>query len=322
MRAVKISAKWWYMNELSGVILAAGRGTRLFPITEKLPKPLVPIGDRTLIEYQLDILKELDINKCLVVIGHYGFEIAKLLGNGSKYGMQIDYVEQKDPLGIANALTYTAAKVNGRFLLMLGDIFFETGNIRSMLQLMQEKQANGILATKIENNHNALKKNFAVYYDEEGLVYKVVEKPTMLVNNIKGCGMYMFDSNIFEAVNRTPRTALRNEYELTDSIQIFIDLGYKVYYSNVISDDLNITFLKDLFDINMNWVKRHNNHAVFGENVEVGKNVELHNVVIGDNVKIEENVVLNNTLVLADAHIEKDAEITNAIVSRDNVLRI
>jgi NDP-sugar pyrophosphorylase family protein len=290
--AVKNSARGdIQMSELSGVILAAGRGSRLYPITERLPKPLVPIGDRTLIEYQIDILKKLGIDKCFVVIGHFGF-------------------------------AYTANKINGRFLLMLGDIFFETRNIQSMLQLMQEKQANGILATKIENDHAALKKNFAVYYDEEGLVYKVVEKPTMLVNNIKGCGMYLFDSNIFEAVNRTPRTALRNEYELTDSIQIFIDLGYKVYYSNVISEDLNITFLKDLFDINMNWLKKHPNHFILGENVEIGKNVELHNVAIGDNVKIEENVVLNDTLVLSDARIEKGAEITHAIVTRDNVLRI
>ncbi len=310
------------MSELTGIILAAGRGSRLYPITERLPKPMVPIGDRRLIEYQLDILKQLNIRRCLIVIGHYGFEIAKYLGNGSKYGIRLEYVEQKEPLGIANALTYAVPKDNGRFLLMLGDICFETKNLQSMVDLMDEKAANGVLAAKIENDSLALKKNFAIHHNNDGRVYKVVEKPVKLVNNLKGCGMYLFDSNIFEAVNRTPRTALRNEYEFTDSIQIFIDLDYKVFCSNVISDDLNITFLKDLIDVNMNWLRRHDQYVVKGENVVIGKNVKLDRVVIGDNVTIEENVVLSNTLVLSDARIEKGAAITHAIVTRDNVLRI
>lgn len=312
------------MEELNGIILAAGKGSRLYPITEKIPKPLVPIGDRPLIEYQLDILRGLNIKKCYIVIGHFGYEIAKHLGNGSRFGIQIEYIEQKEPLGIANALTHAAHKVNGneKFLLMLGDIYFETGDIQSMIELMQEKQANGVLATKIEDDPAALKKNFAIHHNGDGSVYKVIEKPTRLVNNLKGCGMYLFDSNIFEAVNRTPRTALRNEYELTDSIQLFIDSGYKVYYANVIEDDLNITFFKDLYDINMAWLKKHGKNVALGENVDIAENVQLNNAVIGNDVKIERNVILNDTLVLSEVCIKKDVTINYSIVTKDNILRI
>jgi NDP-sugar pyrophosphorylase family protein len=312
------------MNSLSGVILAAGKGSRLYPITEKIPKPLVPIGDRPLIEYQLDILKKLGIEKCYIVIGHFGYEIAKLLGNGDRYGIQIEYVEQKEALGIANALTHASHRVNGseKFVLMLGDIFFETGDIHAMVALMEEKGANAVLATKLEDNPDALKKNFAIHHNGDGRVFKVVEKPTKLVNNLKGCGMYLFDSNIFEAVNRTPRTALRNEYELTDSIQIFIDSGYKVYYSNVINDDLNITFIQDLYNINMDYLEKNDKNVAMGKNVEIAKNVLLNKVVIGSDVKIGEDVVLTDTLVLSEAHIKKGEQISHSIVTRDNILKM
>ncbi|MCU0285166.1 MAG: sugar phosphate nucleotidyltransferase [Acidobacteria bacterium] len=309
---------------LSGVILAAGKGTRLYPITEKIPKPLVPIGHKSLIEYQLDILKGLGIKKCYIVIGHFGYEIAKLLGNGDKYGMQIEYVEQKEALGIANALTQAANRVNGsgKFLLMLGDIFFETGDLNAMVDLMENKGANAVLATKVENDPYALKKNFAIHYDAEGRVHKVIEKPTKLLNNLKGCGMYLFDNNIFEAVNRTPRTALRNEYEITDSIQLFIDAGYKVYYSNVINDDLNITFIQDLYNINMDYLHKDNKDVVLGENVEIAENVQLTNVVIGNDVRISEDVVLNDTLVLSESYVKKGEKISHSIVTRDHIIRM
>lgn len=312
------------MTELSGVILAAGKGSRLYPITERIPKPLVPIGKRPLIEYQLDILKSLGIKKCYIVIGYFGYEIAKHLGDGSDYGIHIEYVEQKKPLGIANALSQTSHKVNGsgKFLLMLGDIFFETSDLNNMIKLMDEKQANAVLATKIEHDPDALKKNFAIHHNGDGLVQKVVEKPTILVNNLKGCGMYLFDRNIFEAVNRTPRTALRNEYELTDSIQLFIDSGYKVYYSNVIEDDLNITFLKDLYMINMDHLKRQGLNIALGDNVDIGENVKLDNVVIGNNVIIQDDVEMRDTIVLADAFVKKGERINQSIVTKDNVLRI
>jgi len=312
------------MSELSGVILAAGKGSRLYPITEKIPKPLVPIGKRPLIEYQLDILKSLGITKCYIVIGYFGYEIAKHLGDGSKFGIHIEYIEQKRPLGIANALTHAAHKVNGsgKFLLMLGDIFFETQDLENMVTLMEEKGANGVLATKIEEDPEALRKNFAIHHNPEGLVHKVVEKPVQLVNKLKGCGMYLFDSNIFEAVNRTPRTALRNEYELTDSIQIFIDSGYKVYYSNVIKDDLNITFLKDLYRINMDYLARSGKNTAIGENVRIADNVRLDNVVIGNDVIISPDVELKDSIVLSDVFIKSGERITHSIVTKDNILRV
>lgn len=309
-------------NELNGVILAAGNGSRLYPITEKIPKPLLPIGERPVIEYQLDIMKELGIKKCFIVIGYFGYEIAKHLGDGGNYGLHIEYIMQKEPLGIANALTYAAHKVTGNenILLMLGDIFFETTGLREMVDLMDEKQANGILATKIETDPNVLKKNFAIYHNEDGRVHKVVEKPTRLVNNLKGCGMYLFDGNIFEAVNRTPRTALRNEYELTDSIQIFIDSGYKVYYANVIVDDMNITYLKDLYKINMDYLRKYGKNAAIGVNVSLGDNVRLNNVVIGNNVSIGSDVTLSDSIVLSDVFIENGENIQQSIVTKDNIL--
>lgn len=310
------------MIELEGIILAAGKGTRLLPITEKFPKCLVPIGNTMLLEYHLETLKSLSIKKCFIVVGHYGFEIAKLLGAGDKYGIQIEYVEQNEPLGIANALSVVTNLVTKPFLLILGDIFFRTKDLKTMVDIFQHKKANGVLATKEEPEPSAIKRNFSIDFDDTGLVRTVVEKPKKLKNNIKGCGMYLFDDNIFEAVNRTPRTALRNEYEITDSIQIFIDLGYKVYYANVIEADLNITYPYDLLNINLEILNIHNKDRIVGTQVSIGKNVELENAVIGENAIIADNVRLKNVVIFPDTQIREGRRIENSIVTRTHITRI
>jgi dTDP-glucose pyrophosphorylase len=179
-----------------------------------------------------------------------------------------------------------------------------------------------VLATKIENDPMALRKNFSLEFDETGLVKNVVEKPKKVKNKIKGCGMYLFDDNIFEAVNKTPRTALRNEYEITDAIQIFIDLGYKVYYTNIIEEDVNITFPHDLFNINMEFLRIHNKDRIFGEHVVLGNNIHLENVIVGENSVIEDHVRLKNVITLPGAHIKDGRTIENSIVTPNFITRI
>jgi NDP-sugar pyrophosphorylase family protein len=311
-----------HMNNMIGVILAAGKGSRLYPVTEKLPKPLVPIGNKRLLEYHIAMLKEIGIKECIIVVGHFGFEIAKYFGDGRNFGITIKYVEQTKPLGIANALACVSDFIKGPFILILGDIFFRVSNLEMMISIMEEKRANGILATKIENDPDSLKKNFSLDFDKDGKVLRVFEKPKRIINNIKGCGLYLFDENIFEAVNRTPRTALRDEYEITDSVQIFINLGFNVYYTNVVEEDLNITYPRELFYINMDFLKKNGMAKYLAENVKVGMSCELDNVIVCENSVIEDFVTIRDSVIFPDVVVKKGSKIEHAIVTKERVIKI
>ena len=206
-----------------GVILAAGKGTRIRPFSETTPKPLLPILDRPLMAWQIEQLKTLGVERIVVVIGHLGHKVVQTLGDGSRYGVQLTYVEQDEMLGIAHAVGQLEAHLDGPFLLFLGDIFFETVQLDRMLERISEPDVQGVLAVMREPNPDLIRRNFTVQTDERGFVRRVIEKPRHPKSDLKGCGLYMFDPAIFDSIRRTPRTALRDEYELTDAIRDQVD---------------------------------------------------------------------------------------------------
>lgn len=310
------------MNDILGVILAAGRGSRLYPLTNKIPKPLIFIGKKPLLEYHIDIMKQNGIEDIIIVIGYYGYEIAKYFGDGKKFGVNITYVEQKKQLGIANALSVIASKVERKpFLLTLGDIYFRTKRLYSMINMWYQKKAEGIIATKLENDTEMIKKNFSVEFNEDESVKRVVEKPKILVNKYKGCGIYMFDENIFESINRTPRTAMRDEYEITESIQLFIDAGKKVYCADIIEDDVNITYLSDLYRVNMKMLEGDLN-SIISDKSTVSQSAVITKSIVCPDAVVENNVVLNNSILFPGSIIREGDEVNNTIIFGEHRIRI
>ena len=112
-----------------GVILAAGRGTRMAPFSNSYPKPILPICNKPLLVYQIESMRAAGVRDILIVIGHLGYEIVKVLGSGEALGVRIQYVEQASTLGIAHAVMQLERYIDRPFLLFLGDIFFDTRNI-------------------------------------------------------------------------------------------------------------------------------------------------------------------------------------------------
>ena len=106
-------------RDLTGVILAAGKGTRIAPFSQRFPKPLLPICNRPILEYQIEYMKNAGIREIIVVIGHLGYEIAQHFGNGRNFGVKIRYVEQEETLGIAHALGRLEPYISTPFLLFL-----------------------------------------------------------------------------------------------------------------------------------------------------------------------------------------------------------
>jgi NDP-sugar pyrophosphorylase family protein len=310
------------MRGIKGVILAAGEGRRLYPVTDEFPKPLVPIGNISILEHQINLLKSVNILDIIIVIGYYGFEITKELGDGEKYGVNIHYCFQKEPLGSANALLCVQKEIDDSFLLLLGDIYFEISNLKDVLNLFMEKKANGVLTTKIEPSEDIIKRNYSVILDSDDKVLNVIEKPQKIYNNLRGCGMYLFDTNIFDSINRTSRTALRNEYEITDAIKIFIDMGNSLYAVKINGDDTNITFPYELLLINIAFLKKRGLTNLIHHSAIVGEKCHFNNTLIGKNVKIGNNVSLENCVVFPYAIVKSNKIYANCIINKSSVVSL
>ena len=175
--------------EAIGVILAAGKGTRIQPLSELTPKPILPVCNRPLLDCQLEMMKACGISEVLIVIGNLGYAIVNALGDGSHRDMKITYVEQTETLGMAHALGRLETLIASPIMLFLGDIYFvaEAATLREMIAEVVTGKVHANLITKIEPDPEAVKRNFAVIEDGKGRVLRVVEKPRYVENQIKGC---------------------------------------------------------------------------------------------------------------------------------------
>lgn len=303
-----------------GVILAAGKGSRIYPFSDNFPKPLLPIANKPIIQYQIELMAKMGIKEIIIVIGHLGYEIVRKIGQGDEYGVKIKYVEQKNTLGIAHAVGYLESHIHSPFIMFLGDIYFITNSLEKLFQKMEEEKLQCVLATKVENDIDKIKRNFSVQINDTGFVRRVIEKPRHSSNNLKGCGIYLFDLQIFDAIRRTPRTAMRDEYEITDSIQILIDYGGRVKNLNVIEEDMNLTYPHDLIDINLVELRRRNIENIIGANTKFHPETKIINCVIGNGVQIVNPVTLTNCVAFDNVTLDINVNLSQSIITSERII--
>ena len=301
-------------SEYVGVILAAGRGSRMGPFGDHMPKPIAPICNRPLMAYQLDHLRSLGITEVLVVIGHLGHRIIQTLGDGSEFGVSITYVEQEEQLGLAHAVGQLERHIHRPFILFLGDIFFEVEDLPRMIREFENENTAAVLAVKEETDIEAVKKNFSVLLNDDNTVRRVIEKPRHVPNMLKGCGLYLFDLPIFDAIRRTPRTAMRDEYELTDSIQILVDYDYNVRIAPVVEWDMNLTFPTDLIACCQHELKKRGVTHLIGKGCQIAEGTELIDTVLGDNVVVEKPCRLERCVVMANTRLNNATNHTGEVL--------
>lgn len=309
-------------REIVGVILAGGRGTRMEPFSRRYPKPILPVCNKPLMQYHLEAMANAGIREVFIVIGHLGYEIARTMGSGTWEGMRINYVEQTQTLGIAHALGQLQTYVKNPFLLFLGDIFFRTNGLSTMLDTFRHQESGSVLVVK-EDTPEAIQKNFAVVLDSSnpGRVRRVIEKPRYVQNRLKGCGLYLFDLPIFDAVRRTPRTAMRDEYEITDAIQILIDDGEAVTVATVVDEDINLTTPFDLHHCNMAELNVLGCENIVAESASIHPNAVLTHSIIGPGARINGQGALENCVVFAETTIELQGRtLRNYVITPDTAV--
>lgn len=298
-----------------GAILAGGKGTRMAPFSDRYPKPLLPVANKPLISYQIELMRELGIVDILLLIGHKGFEIARVLGDGSSHGVRIRYVEQNQALGIAHAVGRFEPYADRPLLLALGDIFFVPRDLAEMILRFETQGGGAVLAAKEEHDPAAIQKNFSMLLDETGQgVRRVIEKPRHPPNNLKGVGLYLFDRSVFDAIRRTPRTAMRDEYEITDSIQVMIDDGHRVSVARCIEEDINVTTPHDLLRCNLLQAHRQSDGVILGENVVLASGTRLAHSVVGPRVVVRHPITITNSVIFEGTLVDCATNIDHSIV--------
>jgi NDP-sugar pyrophosphorylase family protein len=301
------------MRKMIVVILAAGKGTRMHPFSTFFPKPALPICNKPLIQHSIEMFRELGIREVIVVIGHLGHELTQALGDGSALGVRIRYVEQTRLLGIAAAVGQLEPYVDSPMFLLLGDIFFKAHDLGRMVDMLEGKSA--VLAVKRERDPEAIRRNFTVAGDPDGRVRRVVEKPRHVATDVKGCGLYLFDLPVFDAVRRTPRTAMRDEYEITDTIQIMIDDGLPVYSSEVVDWDINLTTPADVLACNLFELGERGLTSLVGAGARIHPGARLHNVVVGERAVIEHPIEVRDSVIFANTVVSSSQDVVSAILT-------
>jgi glucose-1-phosphate thymidylyltransferase len=208
---------------MRGLILSGGKGTRLYPLTYTCAKQLVPVANTPVLIRVLEAIKEAGITDIGIVVGDTAAEIKQAVGDGSRWDVKITYILQENPLGLAHAVK-TAQDFLGqeRFVMFLGDNVIQ-GGISSLVRQFESSDCNSqIVLTRVEHPQQ-----YGVAVLKNGEVVRLVEKPRDPPSDLALVGIYMFDNNVFEAVNNI-RPSWRNEYEITDAIQYLVDHGYKV----------------------------------------------------------------------------------------------
>jgi bifunctional UDP-N-acetylglucosamine pyrophosphorylase/glucosamine-1-phosphate N-acetyltransferase len=201
---------------MKALILAAGKGTRLEPLTEGMTKCMLPLAGRPILEHLVTILKEEGITSVAMVVGEGDDEIKVYFGNGSGFGIDIDYSVQEERLGTAHAISKVSFDED--FLVLNGDTIISSDSVRAVMDAHQGADATLGLIT-VENP-----KDYGIVQMEGDAVKEIVEKPAEPRSNLANAGVYAFSARVFEAIERTDMSE-RGEYEITDSIKILMEEG-------------------------------------------------------------------------------------------------
>lgn len=195
---------------MQGVILAAGKGTRLAPLTDKKPKALVELGAKPLVGHVLDAFEKAGVKQTTVVTGYLGDQIENFFGN-QLHKMKIVYVKQKQQFGTAHALLQAKKTVTTDFLMGHCDVIAPVSHWKALSKI---KKFDAVMTLRKEEHPE----NYGAVQIKGTRVTEIVEKPTKPKTDLVNAGCYKFSTKIFDALEKTKINPQRHEFELTDTL--------------------------------------------------------------------------------------------------------
>lgn len=327
---------------MKGIILHGGHGTRLRPLTHTGPKQLLPIANKPMSQYCLESLIDGGITDIVIIIGGNGAnKVQEYYGNGDKFGAKITYVVQEYPKGIAHAIRLCKDFIgNDKFVVFLGDNILKK-NIKEYVTKFEESEAiASILLCEVDNPTQ-----FGIADVKDGVIKQIMEKPKNPPTNLAVTGIYFLTAGIFEIIDNL-KPSWRNEYEITDALEMSLQKGYKLTYDMVTDYWKDTGTPQDIIHANKVILDdmepyfygiREDGSSMSG-NVMVGKGTIIKkgatligpviigndcvidhaqigpNTSVGDNSKISK-CKIEDSIIMSNCNIDVDLEIRNSIIA-------
>ncbi len=300
---------------MKAVILAAGQGTRLRPVTLTMPKPLVPVANKSLIAYAVDVLKAAGLYDIGIVVNSLESTLVRELDGGDSLGVNLEYIVQKQQKGLAHAIGLCQDFVGDEpFTVFLGDNIFQD----KMKKLLMDFPDSGADATVVLGEVSDPTR-YGIAEIRDGHIVRLVEKPEEPPSNLAIAGVYLFRPVIFDAISRI-KPSWRNEYEITDAMQVLVEDGCDVrpytlqgWWIDAGKPDA-IVLANQLVLEDLPYVPAPENGGKI-----IGKSEVSHRVILGENSQIIDSVV-RGPVIIGDNTTVKNSYIGPYTSLGDNVL--
>ena len=286
---------------MKGLILSGGKGTRLRPLTHTSAKQLVPVANKPVLFYGIEAMRAAGIEEVGIIIApETGQEIRDAAGDGSRFGISIEYIEQDAPLGLAHAvLTAEGYLGDAPFVMYLGDNLLRDGIVQLVDTFRTEEPDALILLTPVPDpEHYGVAE-----LNGEGQVARLVEKPPEPSTNLALVGVYMFTPAIFDAA-RSIEPSGRGELEITDAIQALVDRGMRVDPHIVHGWWKDTGQVQDMLEAN----------RLILDDLDPRIDGELVDSRVEGRVVVEEGALLERTTVRGPAIIGRGARLIDAYI--------
>ncbi len=333
---------------MKALILIGGLGTRLRPLTWTTPKPLLPIANRPFLEYQLDLIKRHGIKEVIFCVSYLSHVFEDYFGSGKKWGLKIEYVHEKKPLGTGGAIKNAQALINEPVLIFNGDILTDI-NLTAMRKFHEQNKSLVTIALSRVKDPTIYG---LVETDKKGRIEKFVEKPSwdeVTVNTINS-GVYLFEPEVLDFIPKGLNFSVERGLFPDLLIKKHPLFGYifKGYWLDIGSVEKYLQANYDLMLRNVDFPikgKRINDNLWAEKHLKYGKNMELkgrlvcgnnnrigeytqiqgnvclgNNVVLGKGVYISDSIILDRTIVKEGVRIEKSIIGKNCLIEANSVI--
>jgi glucose-1-phosphate thymidylyltransferase len=315
---------------MKGLILSGGTGSRLRPFTYTTAKQLIPVANQPVLFRVIESIRDAGITEIGIVVGSTADQIKEAVGRGGQWGVDITYIQQDQPLGLAHAVKISGDFLgDDRFVMFLGDNVIQGGISGLIKQFASSEWNSQIVLTRVdEPQHYGVAE-----LGDDGRIIRLVEKPKEPPSNLALVGIYMFDHHVMTAVNSiTP--SWRGELEITDAIQWLVQNGYAVHPYIHRGWWIDTGKARDMLEANSLVLEEMDykvegyidRDSTVGRRVTIESGAEIINSVvrgpsiIGKNTRIINSYIGPYTSIFHNVHIE-NSEIEHSMVLENSVIQ-
>ena len=312
---------------MKAIILSAGEGTRMRPLTLTKPKTMLPVAGKPIIQYNIEALRDSGVTDILLIVNYKESIVKDYFKDGKDLGVKISYKTQEELVGTANAIEYGKDFVDDTFFVLNGDIILDKELIKNIFEEYSNYNVDTLMVLKEVENPS----HFGVVEIENNLVKNIVEKPSLeeAPSNLVNTGVYIFNKDIFDKIAKTTKSE-RGEYEITDSLAMQIKENLVVRGFKTDKEWIDIGRPWELIEINEILLKEiktnikgkvENGAYIHGEIFLDEGSVIRSGVYIQGSVYIGKNCDIGpNSYIRGNSYFGNDVNVGNAVEIKNSII--